>query len=735
MSEPQQGVEQLLRQHCGEQCRDVALAAGETLFRQGDEADAVYLVTAGSLGVVQTSPGGASISLRSLGPGELVGELGVLTAGRRTASVVAEGPARLLRVGREGLEALLATAPALADRVAELARARLRRSLLAAALRQLLGDIEPSVLEEVEGQATWVPLRGGEVLFREGETDRSLYLLLSGRLRVAAEAAGALGEVAPGESVGEIALLTGEPRTAKVRALRDSLLARLSPEAFSALSARHPALLAALARVVIRRLRARERPEPAAPRATSLALLPANQGVPLDAVATRLAAALARLGPTLHLSRKLFEQRTGLRGAADVEPGAPRDGWLAAWLGEQEARHTFLLFEADATPSSWTQRCVRQADRVLLVARATDDPGQCGSRVADWGLRPETRDPKSGIAKPLTLVLLHGKDSALPLGTRAWLDCAPVAAHFQVRADAEADFARLARCLAGRAVGLALGGGGARGLAHLGVVRALREAGVPMDRVAGTSMGALIAATAAMEMDYESALAFGRRAFVEGRPHKEYTLPIVSLLRSRRLDRSLAMAYGDACIEDLWLPFLCVSCNLTTTEMVVHRQGLLWRALRASVSLPGVFTPAIRGGELLVDGGVLNNLPGDLLRNEGCSRVIVVDVSPSQDLTVQCQEFPSPWRLLWNRIFGRRKSPRVPNMFDILLRTVVISSDHKVQEVKRDADLCLTPPVTHYGMLQFDALREIADAGYTYTRELLQRPDRPPWLTDFLQPR
>jgi NTE family protein/lysophospholipid hydrolase len=340
---------------------------------------------------------------------------------------------------------------------------------------------------------------------------------------------------------------------------------------------------------------------------------------------------------------------------------------------------------------------------------------------------------KSAIEKPLILALLHPSGTGLPSGAAAWLEALSPAEQFHVREGHEGDFARLARCLTGRAVGLALGGGGARGLAHLGVIRALLDLGVPIDRVAGASMGAIIGAAAAMEMPYAAELALGRKAFIEGRPHKEYTLPLFSLIRSRRLDRLLAGIYGETRIEDLWRPFLAVSCNLTTAELAVHRRGPVWKAVRASLALPGVFTPAVENGELLVDGGVLNNLPGDLLRGAGCARVIVVDVSPPQDLAMGCAEFPSPWRRLWRRLW-RRAAPHVPSIVDILTRTVVISSEAKVRQVKRDADLCLAPPVTHYGMLQFEAMAEIADAGYAYTRELLRRPDRPPWLNEFLPP-
>lgn len=731
MSEPQ-SIAQLLRQQLGSRCQEVALAPGDPLFHQGEPADAVYLVLDGRLRVSQVAADGAELALGEMGPGGIVGELGLLAAGRRTASVAALEAARLLCIGQAELRELLEASPAAAAALAELASRRLHRSQLAAALRQLLGSLEPEVLADIEAAVAWVPLRGGEVLVRKGEADRSLYILLSGRLQVRSADDAALNalptphsEVAPGESVGEIALLTGEPRTGEVRALRDSVLAKLSLEAFESISTRHPRVLAALARVLIRRLRARERPSVAPRRGLVLAVVPAGPRAPVGGVAARLAEALARLGPALLLSRESIARLTGLPDAAGIEPSAPRGSWLAAWLGEQEARHAFIVFQADAADSAWTQRCARQADRVLLLARAEDAPGASGpeSAIGNW---------KSEIPHAPILVLSHRAGTALPSGTAAWLDALHPSEHYHIREGDAGDMARLARCLARRAVGLALGGGGARGLAHLGVVRALRECGVPIDRVAGTSMGAIVAAATAMEMDYAAELAHGHRTFIEGRPHKEYTLPLFSLIRGRRLDRHLALIYGDARIEDLWRPFACVSCNLTATGMAVHDRGLVWKAVRASLAIPGIFTPAVERGQLLVDGGILNNLPGDLLRGAGCSRVIAVDVSPSLDLAMPGEEFPSPWRHFWRRLRRKRATPRVPSIVDILMRSVVISSDERVAAIKRDADLCLAPPVTHYGMLQFEAMHAIAEAGYAYAIELLRGPSRPPWLDEFL---
>jgi len=290
-----------------------------------------------------------------------------------------------------------------------------------------------------------------------------------------------------------------------------------------------------------------------------------------------------------------------------------------------------------------------------------------------------------------------------------------------IRTDTDADFQRLARCLSGHGVNVVLGGGGARGLAHVGVLRALVEADVPIDRIAGTSMGALVGSSYATGKDYQALLAMGREFFIEAKPHKEFTFPVFSLVRSRKLDAAMMAAYGDTLIEDLWLPYFCVSCDLSTGHPVTHCSGAVWRAARASISLPGIFVPAIEDGRLLVDGGVLNNLPGDVMQERFGGPLVAVSASPPEDLTVQCDEFPSPWRVLAGRVLPFVKTPDVPNILDFLVRTAIVGSIPKAEQVRRDADLFLAPPTQNYGMMQFEALEEIAEVGYQHARGKIEK--------------
>jgi len=176
------------------------------------------------------------------------------------------------------------------------------------------------------------------------------------------------------------------------------------------------------------------------------------------------------------------------------------------------------------------------------------------------------------------------------------------------------DLGRLARLLTRRGVGLVLSGGGARGFAHLGVIRALREARVPIDFVGGSSIGSIIAAGVAVGWSDDEMRMRYRRSFVDTNPVNDYTFPFVALTRGRKVSRLLQREYGDVLIEEPAPAFFfCVSANLTTGRALEHRDGRLADALRASVAIPGVMPPAYRGEDVLVDGAAINNLPVDIM--------------------------------------------------------------------------------------------------------------------------
>ena len=586
----------------------------------------------------------------------------------------------------------------------EPALARARR-LIASLVAE---DDAPGAADEVESHLTWRRLEKGEVLCRQGTPSESMYFVVSGRLRVALElpdgTSRVLGDFGRGETIGEMGILTGEPRSATVLAARDTELLELPAAAFDRLVRHHPSVLLRLTREIVGRLRRARALDAFGDELTTIALVPLTPDVPIAELAERLTAALAFAGRTRRIGPEAY---AAVDGAEERLPG---------WLDEQEAAHQIVLYQAEAELTPWSRRCLRQADRVVLVAWADGDPAPGDLERALPSL--ETAD----TAARQELVLLHRRGDVPPRGTAAWLAPRTLAAHHHVALDRSADVGRLARRLTGRAVGLVLGGGGARGFTHIGVWRALREHGVPIDLVGGTSIGSLISCQIAMGMDVRDMVDVIRRNWVSSNPMQDYTLPLVSLVTARKFMRSLESVFGDAQLEDLWTGCFCVSSSLTHGTVVVHQTGPLARAIRASTSVPGMAPPVSYGGELLIDGGVLNNLPADVMRRlSPRGPLIAVDVNPRQGLTASRDygESLSAWQLLWSRFKPGATRLEVPGIHDVLERMTMLGSIQQSAEVVRTVDLFLHPPTDRFQMFDMKALDEIAEVGYRYAEPLV----------------
>lgn len=622
---------------------------------------------------------------------------------------------RLVRMPAAGVEGLLATEPAgvalLVRRVGDTER----RIQLALQLARLFPGLDLAALGEFSAEVEWVSLRAGDWLFREGDPGDSAYAVISGRLRAVRERKDGerlFNEIGQGETVGEMALLSDASRSASVYAVRDTQLAKLGAKAFEALTERHPVALRRIAGFVVERLRrhggeGNARP----PGGIALAVLGAHPGIDLVGFARRLAVALATLGSVEHVDRSRVDAALGRRGSADAADPDPAGMRLVRWLNERDALSNFVLYQADPGWSAWTQRVARHADRVLMVASAADGPALAPLEERCEELWRNTRG-----ADP-TLVLLHAPGTQ-PKATAEWLARRSVRQHFHVREGMIADVERVARCVTGRGIGLVLGGGGARGFAHLGMLQACEEAGVPIDRIGGTSIGSIIGALPAQGLD-------AKQARDRCRQHisslYDPTLPLVSILAGRRIGQRLAAVLGEVAIEDLWLPYFCVATNLSRAEAVIHRSGPLFRAVRSSVSLPGILPPVTLAGEVHVDGGLLNNLPIDVMQGLSSGPVLAVDVSPDVDLRTggDLASELSGWRALWQRL--RPFGPRIdlPYISSVLMRSALVASvvSDRERQAAKSASLYLKMPVDEWGLLEFEKLEAIADRGYSAAAE------------------
>jgi len=555
----------------------------------------------------------------------------------------------------------------------------------------LFRDLDAELLDALIQSIEWLALPGGTTLFEAGDMPDALYFVLNGSLGAYAMTPDGhrrlVGRIASGETVGEMALISGNPRNATIVALRDSELGRLPRAAFERLMLSHPQGLLRIAQLMVQRLDSSQRQTRGSSRVRprTIAIVPNEAAADAVTFAAQLATHLEHLGR----AELVWSQR----GAAHT----------SQWFHGIERANEFVVYVCDVAPTSWSRLCMRQADVVLLLTRAD-------SQVKEWPVKDANEGARQ-VQLRTELVLLH-REHIVPGSTAQWLDQLPGIAHHHVRNTA--DIARVARMLAGNGIGVVLSGGGARGFAHLGVLRAMREAGVVIDAIGGTSIGAIIAAGYALGWSDEDSCARVRRSFVDTNPLNDYTLPFVSLVSGRKVSRLLRREFDSTAIEDMPLSFFCASSNLTTGRLAVHRRGELWRWLRASVAIPGVLPPVVHGGELFVDGASINNLPLEVMREAGLGRVIGIDVGADPAFT--SDEVDSDAPPLWKTLQWFRARKHRVNILQILWRAGTINSAGQ-RAAKHDlADLLLQPPLEQIDLLNWRGFDRAIAAGYEYAK-------------------
>ncbi len=565
-----------------------------------------------------------------------------------------------------------------------------------------LAGLDAPAVAAVRARMVPVAVPGGRTLFEQGDTGEALYTLVSGAVGVSArDHAGRPTRIArlrPPETFGEMALLSDAPRAATVMALRDSHLLQLTRDAFEAVIAEHPHTLLYFARMLADRLRAIYDGYSVHHAPRIFTILAVTEGPDPARVARQLAAAFDVLLP-------------GETGCLTDWPGGRRRGVVPGLRGRPRAhdlrgaRHRLPLVPAEPAAGR-----PRPAPGRARRAAASGRGGLSRSGALRLDPHGSRRAPGSGARRPKAL---HPEVAALPAAMR-----------IQVRDGDRADLHRLARLASGSARGLVLGGGGARGLAHLGVLKALDEVSCAPDFVGGTSMGAIIAASLAMGWSVAEIQAQIEAFFATSNPINDYTLPLHALTRGAKVDAGLAARYGGVRIEDLWLPFFCVSSNLTTGNTMVHRSGDLPKALRASIAIPGLLPPVLCDEGVLVDGGMMNNLPADVAAGLERGPVLAVDVGTDRAF----QDMP---RRGWSGRLMRKLigSPlAMPGLAPLLLRAAAVSSDSQSLMAAAHATAVLKPQLSGIDLRAWSRFRESAELGYRETRAGIATGTLARWL-------
>lgn len=570
----------------------------------------------------------------------------------------------------------------------------------------LFVGLTPDAIDLLASQSTVQDIEGGEVLFREGEPAKTLFIVVSGRLRALLAGGQVAGDIGRGEPIGEIGLLTGEPRSATVYAVRDSQLLCIRKDDLTQLIQQFPQALLEVTRVIIRRLRQNQHHSKlrAARSVRALALIPATPDIDTASIARALTAELSTRLSCAVLDQPAVDAATA-PGIAQARIDQPLEhGRLMDFLYEQEAAHDCLVYATNREPDAWSQRCVRQVDRVLVLVRSD-------AMAAATPMLEQIR--RAGVRAPVELVCLR-PEGAAPGNIFGWRALCQARCHYFLRPQNRRDLAALARQLTGRGIGLVLGGGGARGFAHLGLLRALHELDIPVDVAGGTSMGAFFAGLVACGYTPQEATHIARETYVRNNYLNDFLFPTVALIRGRKFVRRLHDIFGETQIEDLRTPFFCVSTNLTRGTAMVHDRGPLYLWLATSMAVPGVAPPVAYRGDLLVDGAVVNSLPTDVMQSLERGPIIASDVSTEGGVNAPGIEGPDPEGLFKWSVEGKR-----PGLLSIIFRTATLTSESGTAQRAARANLYIRMPVGGIALFDWKKLDEVAERGYRYALEKL----------------
>uniref|UniRef100_A0A671W7G8 lysophospholipase n=1 Tax=Sparus aurata TaxID=8175 RepID=A0A671W7G8_SPAAU len=673
--------------------------AGSVVARQGDQEVSIQFVISGLLHVYQRMiDREEETRLFVTHPGELVGQLAVLTGEPLIFTVRAQRDCSFLSISKTHFYEIMRVEPKVVLNVAHTVVKRMS-----------------TFVRQIDFALDWMAVEAGRAVYRQGEKSDSTFIVLSGRLRsVIMKEDGKkelIGEYGRGDLIGVVEALTHQNRATTVHAVRDSELAKLPEGALSSIKRKFPQVVTRLIHLLGQKI--------------------------LQQVNARSLA--------LHTSGSKWDAGNQASNLSTVTV-LPVSEEVPLTTFTMELQHALMaidnaafLYQTDYTLTPWTQRCIRQADCIIIVGLGEQDPavGELERMLEGSAVRAQKQ-----------LVLLHREDGPPPKGTVDWLNMRSwISRHlhlscprrvfskrslpkllelyqrvFEKPADRHSDFSRLARVLTGNAIAIILGGGGARGCSQVGVMRAICEAGIPVDLIGGTSIGSLMGALYAEDRSYSRMRMRAREWAMEMtsvfKKVLDLTYPVTSMFSGAAFNSSISNVFKSKQIEDLWIPYFNITTDITASAMRVHTDGSLWRYVRASMSLSGYLPPLCdpKDGHLLMDGGYINNLPADVARSMGAKVVIAIDVGSRDETNLtNYGDSLSGWWLLWKRLNPLAEKVKVLNMAEIQTRLAYVCCVRQLESVK-SSDYCeyIRPPIDRYRTLEFGKFDEIAEVGYQH---------------------
>ncbi|MCW7498501.1 cyclic nucleotide-binding domain-containing protein [Leptospira levettii] len=716
------------KEHLERSFHKVNFVKNKVVIKQGEHGNALYLVATGSFSVYVTNDGKKQ-KLGEVKPGSCFGEGALVTDEPRNATVVCDQSGIVYRIDRNEFkrafkdrsEELKAFVRLISRRSRALHRSvfrpeprRIKELISSVSLFQGVGT---KLISELEQQMEWIFLPGGETLMRQGDKADGMYVVVNGSLVYEVRNDQGLvvstGNFSKGDIIGEMALLTGEPRTATVVATLSCEIVKISTVAFEAVFSKHPPSMLAITKLIADRFTKDRMGKRTVKKTRSIiTLFPLQKDLSVRDFAHNLANALKKNGRTIIVESKDFKKKKGDREHVVSD--------ILESLYHLQDTHDFLILCPDFDDKLWTETILHHTNRILLLSDAKKADVLSPEEIRFLGDSEETHGPIR------ELVLLYSDPNEKPKNISNLTKIRKTDVVRHIRTYSHHGFESLTRFITGRSIGLALGGGGAKGFAHIGLIKAMQEENIPIDMIGGTSAGALMASIYALGNDAPSLERIAKALMSDKKTLNDYTIPVVSLIRGKKFNTVIKSFVGETMIEDLWLPYFAVATSLSKAQKVIIDRGPLWKALRASASIPGILPPFFENNELLVDGAMLDNIPGAVMREKGADFVISVALASEGDSAADelfgriypknnSGALPSALRLLFKRLFRKAQNfKEAPNLLSLLMRATFVASDAAMAQAKAESDIFAELPVEQYGLFDWKKFYELVEIGYRY---------------------
>ena len=568
-------------------------------------------------------------------------------------------------------------------------------------------EVDKTIFRKIIDSGDWVSLKNNTELFKTGDPSDSMFFLVRGFLKVFVgddDNLKEVGEIKEGEVIGEMGLLSDEPRSASIYSTRESILFRISKEKFDKLMRSNPSVLFALSKQIILRFKKNQNIKMGNENTIFLTLLYTSKNrhdlIVNHGIGKYLDSALSRYDSSYFLSKKIVENELSVK---DINNELGKEGKffpLDNLVNRIAKEHKYIILDTDIENTPWTIWCTKLSDKFLFLVNPST--GIDNKSIINAMNEIQKKTPKH-LLVDRQLIICHKNKSSFPEGTIKFIESL------------------------NRSIGIVFGGGGARGLAHVGAYKALVEKNIPVDIVCGTSVGSMMAGIVASGFDFNEIKNIWTQFAKDVKiGWTDYNLPYSSILKDDKLLNGYSRFFGNRKIEDLWLPMFCCAVNITSAELKVFDKDEIWRAVRASSSLPGLLLPTIGNDSLYVDGGLINNLPGDILKQIFNSKLISINVSPEKELVPSFDQFPNQTTLVMKKLFSKKNFKNqfggmdIPTIGSIMVRSIMVGSASKTNEVADLSELYLNIPTNGFSMLNYDRSDELIELGYNYTIKKLE---------------